>query len=244
MRWFRAHSYQAWIDHNVDVFASSGCELPASDAGPIVRNWRQWCFHPLWSFAWADQEEWEYLRTEQLDITVLREAVGKRSWASLKVQLSRNHDAYRAPVAAWRLYLQLPCESSDGMRPISGAYPYSDLVQVWHTAMKNLTLHQMAITATAIKRFELRDGKAPSNLEALVPEFLAAKPTDFMNGQPLRYRLNTDGTFTLCSVGDNLRDDSVENARPWSESGWLWPEAIANGKGVQISEAKFQKQSE
>jgi hypothetical protein len=117
--------------------------------------------------------------------------------------------------------------------------------------MKNLTLHEMAITAIGIKRFELRNGKAPSELGALVPEFLATKPVDFMDGQPLRYRLNTNGTFTLYSVGDNLRDDggssalessekTTQNSGPWSGKDWVWPVAQTSGKGVQVSEAGFQ----
>jgi hypothetical protein len=40
--------------------------------------------------------------------------------------------------------------------------------------MKNLTLHEMVITAIATKRYELKHGKAPAGLTTLVPEFLPA----------------------------------------------------------------------
>jgi len=121
--------------------------------------------------------------------------------------------------------------------------------------MKGLTLHEMVITAIAIKRFELRYGKAPSDLDALVPEYLATKPIDLMDGEPLRYRLNQNGTFTLYSIGDNLRDDGgssisesgdkgSQNSRPWGGRDWVWPEATGRGKGVQISNAEFRNRGE
>jgi hypothetical protein len=43
-------------------------------AAGLVRRWRQYVFHPLWSFTWADQEELLYLQTIQGQIAVLREA--------------------------------------------------------------------------------------------------------------------------------------------------------------------------
>lgn len=39
-----------------------------------------------------------------------------------------------------------------------------------------------------------------------MPEFLAAVPKDGMDGRPLRYRLNADGTCTLWSVGEDLEE--------------------------------------
>jgi hypothetical protein len=102
----------------------------------------------------------------------------------------------------------------------------------------------MLITAIALKRFELAHGSKPSNLDAVVPEFLAALPTDFMDGHPLRYRLNSDGTYVLYSVGDNLIDDGgigisgSEEAgppkSPWSGQDWVWPIIKPGNKSDQV----------
>jgi hypothetical protein len=73
-------------------------------------------------------------------------------------------------------------------------------------------------------------------LNALVPEFLAAVPMDLIDGQPLRYRLNADGSFVLYSVGENGKDDGGNPALEpnvkstsyqWQNANaldWVWPQ--------------------
>src|SRR4029077_15982475 len=46
---------------------------------------------------------------------------------------------------------------------------------------------QMTVTALALKRYQLSHAQYPAELTALVPEFLAAIPSDPADGQPLRY---------------------------------------------------------
>jgi hypothetical protein len=107
--------------------------------------------------------------------------------------------------------------------------------------MKNLTLHQMVSAAVALKRYELRHGQLPQSLALLVPEFLAQAPHDFMDGQPLRYRVNGDGSFALYSVGEDGQDDGGDssaavsdkerqNESPWAGRDWVWPRAVADAK--------------
>ena len=98
------------------------------------------------------------------------------------------------------------------------------------------TLRTIVITAIALKRYELRHHQLPDTLGELVPEFLRSVPTDYMNGQPLRYRRNPDGTFLLYSVGENGKDDGgnpaleqgVESSNYyWQNShalDWVWPQ--------------------
>jgi hypothetical protein len=96
----------------------------------------------------------------------------------------------------------------------------------------------MVITTIALKRYALRHGQPAAHLGVLVPDFLNALPTDYMDGQPLRYRIRPDGTFVLYSVGANLRDeagdfslettgDRWQEASPWSGKDWVWPEGEA-----------------
>src|SRR5258708_7007349 len=66
---------------------------------------------------------------------------------------------------------------------------------------------RLLVTAIALKRYQLRNGKYPDQLSALIPDFLLEMPMDAMDGKPLRYGLKPDGTFLLYSVGE----DGVDN---------------------------------
>jgi hypothetical protein len=91
----------------------------------------------------------------------------------------------------------------------------------------------MVITAIALKRYELRHHQFPTTLDQLTPDLLPSVPIDCMDGQPLRYRLNYDGTFLLYSVGENGVDDGGDPTNPDSGSSsfywqrgrdWVWPQ--------------------
>jgi hypothetical protein len=76
---------------------------------------------------------------------------------------------------------------------------------------------ELTVTALALKRYQLRHGQYPPALSALVPELLPALPLDPADGQPLQYRLKSDGAFVLYSVGENDVDDGGD-ASPAKES--------------------------
>ena len=86
--------------------------------------------------------------------------------------------------------------------------------------------------AIALKCFGLRHERPPETLDALIPEFLPAIPTDCMDGKPLKYHLNADGGFTLYSVGrdgkDGGGDTTVSPGKesshiPWYRMDFVWP---------------------
>lgn len=93
---------------------------------------------------------------------------------------------------------------------------------------------RLTFTAIALHRHRLKHGKFPASLGALVPEFLAEVPRDFMDGQPLRYRLEPDGQFRLWSVGEDFKDDGGDattvgaqstNPFDWLKGrDWVWPQ--------------------
>jgi hypothetical protein len=103
--------------------------------------------------------------------------------------------------------------------------------------MMSETARQMTITAIALQRFKLAHSRYPASLAGLVPSFLAAVPPDPVDGQPLRYRLQGDGTFLLYSVGENGVDDGgnpspADHGTPktfyWQDRkalDWVWPQA-------------------
>jgi hypothetical protein len=88
----------------------------------------------------------------------------------------------------------------------------------------------MTRAAIALKRFQLRHGNLPPSLEALVPDFLAAVPFDYMSAKPVRYRTGSDGSYVIYSVGDDGKDDggdpSPASGQPsglWTGRDALWP---------------------
>ena len=106
----------------------------------------------------------------------------------------------------------------------------------FNKVMKVEAARAMTITAIALKRYQIKHRDYPSDLDSLVPEFIATVPRDPVDGQPLRYRRNADGSFLLYSVGENGVDDG---GNPSSEKGvtgsyyswqdshaldWVWPQ--------------------
>jgi hypothetical protein len=108
---------------------------------------------------------------------------------------------------------------------------------------------ELSVTAVALKRHQLRHGQYPGTLPALVPEFLSAIPVDPADGQPLRYRLEPDGTYLLYSVGENGVDDGGD-ASPTDNSGsisWqkgrdlVWPRPASAEEVTSWQEGRSSK---
>ena len=78
----------------------------------------------------------------------------------------------------------------------------------------------------------------PNNITALQPEFLSTIPRDPVDGQPLRYHRNADGSYVLYSVGEDGRDDNGDpmptdgskKSLAW-ETGRDWVSAAAGDSG-------------
>jgi hypothetical protein len=70
----------------------------------------------------------------------------------------------------------------------------------------------LMVAAIALRRYQLRHGSYPAKLGGLVPEFASEVPRDPIDGRPLRYRLKSDGSFLLYSVGVDGVDDGGDPA--------------------------------
>jgi hypothetical protein len=90
---------------------------------------------------------------------------------------------------------------------------------------------RLVLVALALERYRLRHHRYPGDLAALVPEFLQEVPKDWMDGQPLRYRLQGTNAFQLYSIGEDGEDNAGDPApadatvRPeiWNGRDWVWP---------------------
>ena len=110
------------------------------------------------------------------------------------------------------------------------------LANVTRKVMQVETARRVVITAIALKRYQLKHGKYPAGLDSLAPEFVSAVPLDPVDGKPLRYRPNPDGTFLLYSIGGNGVDDGGNPALEKGVDGstfqwqnphaldWVWPQ--------------------
>ena len=64
-----------------------------------------------------------------------------------------------------------------------------------------------ALIACAIERHRLATGACPDDLAKLTPAFLEQIPVDALDGAPMHYRANPDGTYLLYSNGWDGKDD-------------------------------------
>ncbi len=237
IEWFRTHSYSTCIERYEPIMRSFGVTDADFERAVAPRKFRERIFHPVWSFAWADQEKLRFLTAQEKDVAAVRHACAGGSLCELQSELAANRNAYKPPFCAWRFYLRLPLRDEipdSNWRPVSPyEYPYVDFGRAWSSAFQNLTLNEMAIAVIAIKRFELRHGQPPAALAALLPEILTQVPRDFMVGEALKYRTAANGNYTLYSAGGYFRDDggniivrTHDNAQrsdsPWNGADLVW----------------------
>ena len=87
---------------------------------------------------------------------------------------------------------------------------------VFDASARTQALRDSAASGIAFRRYQLKHGRPPDSLAALVPEFLPAAPRDpFTAGNPLRLVVQGD-RFAIYSVGTNLQDDKALLADPES----------------------------
>jgi len=244
--WISSHSYAGWVERFKDYCRAFGRNPPTSGWYLARKYYRDWVFHPLWKFAWADQEELIYLKNQQRELDLVREACKTGSWKELCAKMEGS-ETNRPPFASWRFYLVLPF-LEEMFQPKSGSiekcqFPLLLSTRDLSASMKNLTLCRLLTTAIGLKRYELLHGKLPASLEALVPDFIAEVPRDLIDGQPLRYKVRHDGTYCLYSVADDARDDQGtpnppadghQSASPWNGRDWVWPRVAVSPRAPGI----------
>lgn len=187
---------------------------------------------PLWQAAWSHQEEERNIRGVQKFVAVARQVAVSNSYAAGSTQITNRIAETRSGYDRLRFILPYDSEPALGLSILK--------------AVKTETFRSMTVTVIALKRHELRHGKPAPALKDLAPEFLPSVPVDSINGQPLHYRLNADGSFLLYSVGEDGQDDGGDPrpAKAGSSFGniftgrdWVWP-VPATAEEVQAAEPK------
>lgn len=191
-------------------------ELSFSDG--ITHFLKQQVYCRIWRFAWSHQTQRHNLATMQSLIDIARSAARDKSFVPTEEAVTN---------------LLLECSGGgfyDRLR-----HPYFTIATISRTIAKALraeTDRSLVLSAIAIKRYALRHGKLPSKLDGLVPEFLPTVPVDYMDGKPIKYRPNDDGSYTLYSAGEDGKDDGgdttlLEEKKAtrslWARKDYVWP---------------------
>jgi len=197
--------------------------VPSSRRGRVRDAFSEWVVIPLWRLN-ADRDELFYLQHYQNCLDSLRKLNRGVPWPAIKPELA-------AP------YTKVNRISGNQLVEIDYWFSNFAIVDLRRSAEATVhveTQRRLTVTAIALERYRLRTGCYPPTLEALVPRLLSAVPIDLMSAEPLRYRLNTDGSMTLYSAGEDGHDDggdptsatAVTTVDLWSGRDAVWPQAM------------------
>ncbi len=192
------------------------------------------CKSVLWRYWWSYPDELRCLQGLQTMIEASRQArtnlsmLAANTWAGKRFQ-----ELGVKPDENESFWFESPAKANYHCIISSTVMAFET---AFNKVMRVETAKHMAITAIALKRYQLKRGNYPANLNSLVPEFLASVPLDPVDGQPLRYRPNTDGTFLLYSVGEDGKDDggdpslqkNIQSSNFYWQNpralDWVWPQ--------------------
>jgi hypothetical protein len=184
----------------------------------------------MWRSSWSYTDELLMLREEQIILdassTIANNQIFNPAYSNMLAQLDAL-GVTNSP-ASWMIKLDFP----DYRRIFSDNSLANFLTRILNAeAGKRIT-----ITAIALKRYQLKNGKWPESLAELTPAFLPSIPLDPVDGKPLRYRRNEDGTYVLYSIGGDGVDDGGDATQPVGASSsvahfgwqrardWVWPQ--------------------
>jgi hypothetical protein len=178
-------------------------------------------FLPIYKFTSIDEDEFFHLSTMQEAVEAVRKLERRQPRADVKKQL----DQFGAKIST------IFGNPVSRFRYLFSAISIPNFSRAVETALRNETDRQMLLTAIAIKRYELRHGRVPVDIEALAPAILTVIPYDPMSGKALGYRQNGDGGFVLYSVGEDGKDDggsatplaSTNKFGLWETKDAVWP---------------------
>ena len=189
--------------------------------------------YPVWKFAFSHGDEKRLLEESQRLIDAARSSKEKRSAThalaaaeALEVKVGRNGE-----LSSWR-YL-----ATKSLVP-SGA-------KASVRALRAQTHCRIAVAVIALERYRLRHKRFPASLNELVPDFVSEMPIDYMDGKPLRYRLDGD-QFVLWSVGRNGKDDGG-TPRSQPNFSWMlgpddvWPQPAADAQIAAYRESQRKR---
>jgi hypothetical protein len=185
----------------------------------------------MWRLSWSYAEQLQSLQTGQIILETLRDM---------------ETNTFYKPDCEMMTTRVTALERTNAVSEIFQRFGFADFGEMFGfgsalaTSVRKVETMEVTkgiiVTAIALKRFQLANGHLPEKLSKLVPKFLESVPLDAVDGQPLRYRRNADGTFLLYSVGQDGIDDGGDPAllagatspsKYWANPkahDWVWPQ--------------------
>jgi hypothetical protein len=191
--------------------------MPLEKRSSFLRKWDELRWRWFWSY-----------RDELRGLQMFQVAIG--AW-----RMTETNNTFQWSQSSALVGMKLDQNSSDDLRNYFSQV-VEDFQAVFRKTVTVETSRNVIVTAIAIKRYELRHHQFPATLDELTSELLKTVPLDPMDGQPLRYRPNVDGTFLLYSVGENGKDDGGDPSLEKGVTGtsfywqnyraldWVWPQ--------------------
>ena len=210
----------------------------ALSAASLKGYWQEHILPMVYKMTALNEDELLAMKQMTAEIDCVRMLKADRQWPEISLSLSNRAKEFEHKILG-----------KGRICPYYiSALAVPSLTHAWKRIGAAESERRLAITAIAIKRYELKYRKPPPSLGALVPEFLTSALTDLMGGKPLCYRLRDDGMYVLYSVGFDGKDDGGDPtpADPNSAAGlWegrdaVWPTA-ASDEEVAKEEAEEQK---
>jgi len=207
--WGYFYAPNASPNRNKDLFSSQ------KRRSLFLRKWDEL----RWRWFWSYQDEKSSLQAFQVVIDATRMAETNKAFQSVE-------SFTVVGLKPWQ-------NSSNGLRNVFSQSAFG-LDAALRRAVRIETARNVVVTAIALKRYELQHHQLPATLTELTPDLLKSVPTDYMDGQPLRYHRNADGTFLLYSIGEDGVDDGGDpkpspdhsQSSYWWQFGrdWVWPQ--------------------
>ena len=205
-----AQAFFALLDPNSSM---TGQAPAGSEIDELLKNvgrmFVRIVYLPIWNLAWKDQDKLRVFQMWQVQIDAARTQARVPNWKTNRPQMDESGEE-----TGW--FVEWPPQRRGGIYDRI-AHPFSTLLGANGTrsldrAVDAEVAQELAISALALRRWQLLKGNLPAKLDELVPQFLPVVPVDPHDGQPLHYRSKKDGTFLLYSVGRDGRDNDGDAA--------------------------------
>ena len=195
-------------DYTFSEFCKMAFHYPMSLWAEIKDNWKHQDYRQHGSY--EDQQALLlFYRDREVE---LRNALRASTWAQMRQLPGVTNEIL------FQSKYQSPAQAMMNLRRASRGLPGRGSVFMGRTAEAE-ALRRITITALALERYRLQHGNYPNAVTELSPTFLKTPLPDFMDGQPLRYRLAADGHFLLYSVGLDGVDNDGKLRRSWHDIG-------------------------
>ncbi|MDB6131208.1 MAG: hypothetical protein JWM04_2315 [Verrucomicrobiales bacterium] len=198
----------------------------------------------IWRFAWMDQDSAFSLREMQKLIDQNAPGAAANDNDPLSYGIMMNAISPSKASAGKNFYNKL--------RYAMSGNSVTNLSSLPAKAARAETQKSLVITAIALMRYQHRNGKPPQTINDLSPDFVKSIPLDYMDGKPIRYKLNADGTWTIYSVGANGTDEHGDASplKPnssyrsiWDGKDAVWPSPATSEEFLDFQNKSYKSKS-